>query len=232
MSQRFGNIIRVLGSQIPVRSGTNLYVGFEALQSCHGKPYEAFRRLAGGPKGSSGRRFSPSTVWKRAVECRFAEFEGGEGARSVPNPSSVPRAQSSLSSVQVGKLAPQPPSYSGSRPRSLNSVRRLVVASGASLDRPGIYAWKIEGGAVYVGKYTHGSRPLQEYEKNVRRLLAGEPYRPQKPDGFRRIHRALARALQEGRQIELHIVENCSPDLLNIRERFWISAISRGGLNG
>lgn len=95
----------------------------------------------------------------------------------------------------------------------------LDVVDGVDLNRPGIYQWEIAGSGRYIGKYTRSSRPLKEYERNVRRLLAGEAYRPAKPDGFRYIHRALAEAVGEGRSITLSILENVDPALLGARER-------------
>jgi len=114
----------------------------------------------------------------------------------------------------------------------LNDVRVLVVLNGATLDAPGIYTWSIEGVGVYVGKFTRKSRPLREYNKNVRNLLTGRSYRKGNPDGFRRIHRALADALQNGNQIFLHITENCDPAELNERERKAIEVLASGDLNG
>lgn len=51
-----------------------MYEGLLALRSCDGKPYQAFRDLAGGAKGSQHRRFSPSAVLKRAEQTSFARL--------------------------------------------------------------------------------------------------------------------------------------------------------------
>lgn len=114
----------------------------------------------------------------------------------------------------------------------LNDVRKLVVSKGATLDASGIYAWTIQGVGVYVGKYTRKSRPLSEYNRNVRNVLTGRPYRKNNPDGFRRIHLELAKAVEAGIAIELRIVENCHTDDLNDRERVIIRELASGGLNG
>lgn len=114
----------------------------------------------------------------------------------------------------------------------LNDFRTLVVAEGATLDTPGLYTWTIEGVGVYVGKFTRKSRPLREYNKNVRNLISGRPYRKGNVDGFRTIHRELAKALQSQIPIGLTIVENRSPSELNSRERDLIERLSSGGLNG
>ena len=115
--------------------------------------------------------------------------------------------------------------------KRLNEVRTLRIDNGVSLDRPGIYAWTIEDVGCYVGKYTRKSRPLREYDKNVHRLHSGIAYRPQKPDGFRSIHRALAEAVSAGRAIELRIVANTESGDLNELERHYIQILAWGDLN-
>ena len=99
------------------------------------------------------------------------------------------------------------------------------IETGGTCDRPGVYRWTIQGGGIYVGRFTHSSRPLKEYARNVDRLLNGKPYRPKKPDGFRRIHNALAQAVRDGRAITIEIVENVELEFLNGREKFWIAQI-------
>ncbi len=60
--------------------------------------------------------------------------------------------------------------------------------------------------------------------------MKGDPYRKGKPDGFRRIHRELFAAVKNGRQIELHIIENVGKERINARELELIAL--RGTLNG
>lgn len=232
MNAKFKMVIRILKSRIPVREGTKVYAGFETLRSCDGKTYAEFRSQAGGAKGSGARRFSPSTVWRLAEAEGFAVLENC----STPCVSKSPSTQRPCSSMETN---PKNDRHSSSEVRaqaalqnmSLNARRELIVAEGVDLSRPGIYAWEIQGTGLYVGKYTRKSRPLREYDKNVRRLLSGQPYRPQNPYGFRRIHHALAEALVTGRQITLHILENCASDELGIRERLLIKRLASGGLN-
>jgi len=69
----------------------------------------------------------------------------------------------------------------------------LVVLPGVDRNRPGLYEWIIEGVGSYIGKYTHFSRPYREYDRNVQKILTGRPYRPRKPEGFRRSIRSLRR---------------------------------------
>jgi hypothetical protein len=106
----------------------------------------------------------------------------------------------------------------------------VVIPEGVDLARPGIYEWRIQGSGSYIGRYTYSSRPFGEYEKNVLKMLNGRHYRPQKPDGFRRIHRELFKAHNELRDISLIILENCLAAELNERERYYRNL--RGNLNG
>src|SRR4051794_9145889 len=103
------------------------------------------------------------------------------------------------------------------------------VNPGVDVSLPGIYQWSIEGAGAYIGKYKKISRPLHHYRRNVDNLLNRKPYRKSNPDGFRRIHRELARAHQEGREITLVILENVGPAGLNRRERELIHEL--GSLN-
>ena len=104
-----------------------------------------------------------------------------------------------------------------------------TVLPGVDVERPGLYEWRIEGAGSYIGQYRWISRPRREYGLNVVRLLNDLPYRKRKPDGFRRIHRELVAALNEGRRIELLILENADKPAINDRERVLIA--ERGNLN-
>lgn len=91
--------------------------------------------------------------------------------------------------------------------------------------QPGIYRFTIDGEGVYIGRFTNARRPIREYRNNVRKLQERKPYRRRDPDGFRYIHIALFKAVQEGRRIKIEIVENVEAHLLNERERLWISKV-------
>ena len=85
----------------------------------------------------------------------------------------------------------------------------VFVSKGVDPNKPGIYIFFIEGGEVYVGKYEDPYRFKTTYPERVRRLIANEPYKESKPDGFRRIHRALAKAVEKGgKKISLMLIEN------------------------
>ena len=109
----------------------------------------------------------------------------------------------------------------------------LEIAPGVDCSKPGIYRWTIKGGVsdeVYIGKYKHFNRPKLDYGRNVTHLRNGQSYRKSNPDGFRKIHEALANAVQEGHQITLTILENPSRADINRRERELIQEY--GTLNG
>lgn len=91
---------------------------------------------------------------------------------------------------------------------------------------PGIYEWRVDGIAVYIGQYTRVTRPRLEYTRNVHKLLNGLPYRKSKPDQFRAIHHELAGAVRTSRKITLTLLENV-PDksLRNQREAILIRVL-------
>ena len=97
--------------------------------------------------------------------------------------------------------------------------------TGGVTSLPGIYRFIIDESWTYIGRFTHASRPLEEYVKNVKKLMEGRPYRPQNPEGFRAVHKALFWAVTEQRSITLEIVENARTEELNERERYWISKV-------
>ena len=64
----------------------------------------------------------------------------------------------------------------------------------------------------YVGKAKAGaSRPLKHYRRNVANMLLGKPYRKKNPDGYRRIHRALAEAELKNHRVTLQFLRNVRP---------------------
>ncbi|MEK6290628.1 MAG: hypothetical protein V4793_04410 [Paraburkholderia tropica] len=109
-----------------------------------------------------------------------------------------------------------------------------VIRDGVDDAKPLLYQWEIHDSrtgellAVYIGKAARGSRrPLRHYERNVRRLIAGMAYRKGNPDGFRRVHRALAEAVSAGNRITLTLLRNVGPDEdINEAERRAIRASS------
>lgn len=95
---------------------------------------------------------------------------------------------------------------------------------------PLIYIWRV-GDDVYVGKSINGvGRAVREYTNNIRKLLAGEPYRKGKPDKWRKVHRRLAEAARSGECITLELIAS-SHDTLIADERRLIVEL-RATLNG
>jgi hypothetical protein len=67
----------------------------------------------------------------------------------------------------------------------------LFVAGTVDPARPLIYAWRVAGELVYVGKAKDGEhRPRTGYRRTIVNLLDGKPYRKGNPDKYRHIHRA------------------------------------------
>ena len=85
---------------------------------------------------------------------------------------------------------------------------REIVVLGVDPDLPGLYEWRIEGVACYIGQYTLARRPRRHYVQNVERRLADQPYRKGKPGASRRIHHELAAATKAGHAITLTFLEN------------------------
>lgn len=77
-----------------------------------------------------------------------------------------------------------------------------------------IYMWEIHDEddtltGRYVGKAKGGSkRPRRHYKRNVRRLLQNRPYRKSNPEGYRKVHRHLAKADRLGHKITLSFLCN------------------------
>lgn len=108
-----------------------------------------------------------------------------------------------------------------------------TTAANVDCSLPGIYEWRIEEIGVYIGQYTSVTRPRRAYEVSVSRIQNGKPYRKGNPTGFRQIHRALEKAVQDGRRITLTIVENQIDKIeRNRRERELIAERRRESLQG
>ncbi len=104
--------------------------------------------------------------------------------------------------------------------------------------RPLIYMWEIHDGdrliGRYIGKSKNGStRPVFEYRNNVRKLRAGLPYRKSNPNGYRRVHRAMAAALERGFRLSLTFLCNV-PDGESVKlwERRYIHLHDSSGRDG
>lgn len=115
----------------------------------------------------------------------------------------------------------------------------LLVTNGTDEARPLLYLWEIHDAQTgelrgrYVGKALRGSgRPRSHYARNVRRLLERLPYRRGNPEGFRKVHRALAEAVLKGDRITLTLLRNVeSHEDINEAERSAIRSL-KCTLNG
>ena len=94
-----------------------------------------------------------------------------------------------------------------------------IIENGVLVDLPLIYAWRVGGELVYVGKANGARRPLNDYPNDVRKLLAGEPYRKNKPNEFRRIHRVLANAVIRRLPIQLEYLCNTTATQISADKR-------------
>lgn len=97
---------------------------------------------------------------------------------------------------------------------------------GVDESKPLLYLWEItspEGEVLYryVGKSKNGAhRPRTHYSRNVANLLAGRPYRKNKPEEFREVHRQLGNAVARNLRITLVLLCNVDPsDSIYLRER-------------
>lgn len=104
------------------------------------------------------------------------------------------------------------------------------ISERIDLAQPGIYEWRIYGVGSYIGKSRRLESRLREYPNNLRKMLAGLPYRAGNPEGYRHVHHALRAAILGRQAITLTVLENCEVADLNGRERHWIEL--RGTLNG
>jgi hypothetical protein len=120
-----------------------------------------------------------------------------------------------------------------------NQGLEFVIITTSSIDprQAMIYMWEIissEDDSVlgrYIGKSSRGeTRPLTHYARNVANLLAGKPYRKNNPEGYRRIHHALAEATACGHKVRLIYLENVGNEQnINEVERQFITKIGTTG---
>lgn len=96
-------------------------------------------------------------------------------------------------------------------------MRYVELPHRLRVDLPLIYMWEIrasDGSLLgrYVGKAKGGvKRPRTHYSRNVASILAGKPYRKSNPNGYRRVHLALAEAERQGLCITLQFLCNVLP---------------------
>jgi hypothetical protein len=195
--------INILRGELPENLPPKIRAGYIALTGFGGSTYREFRQTVGPHYTPDERPYSPSKVIKHAIEHGYANL--GSEPKPEPEPNNI-TLNGPLDGVSV------------------------FVMEGVDPERSGIYIFVIDGLGTYVGKYTRPSRYRIEYSKNVRRILNNEPYRPNNPDGFRHVHRILAKAVREGKATSLILFENWEDEREGRdRESFLIQAI--GTLN-
>jgi hypothetical protein len=95
----------------------------------------------------------------------------------------------------------------------------MFKADGIDRSKPLLYEWSIESVGFYIGQTIQVTRRIVEYEQNLQNFLAGRPYRKNNRDGFRCIHRALAKAIEEDKKIYFTLLENESDTFTRNRRK-------------
>lgn len=94
----------------------------------------------------------------------------------------------------------------------------LIIEDGVDRNKPLIYKWEILGLngnilGIYIGKATRGARRrIRRYVARVRQIRENKPYSKEDPNGFRKVHRALAKADALGHRIKLFLVCNAADE--------------------
>jgi len=117
--------------------------------------------------------------------------------------------------------------------------------NGVNTNQPLVYFIRIKSPNHeyrYVGKSSSAGRLLSAYHRNIERILAGETKRPRfKKNGerqsegnlrYRRVHLALARAVEEGWLIEHYPLANADKAFLNATEKYWMKKMDCNLNNG
>ena len=104
----------------------------------------------------------------------------------------------------------------------------VSIPTGVDTDAPGILAIEVDDIGTYVVSSNKIGRRMREYEIVVRRLAAGDPYKPQQPE-YREIHHILHEAVTFGRPVACVALENCDEADLGKRRAYWTRM--RGTLN-
>ncbi|MFT4055448.1 MAG: hypothetical protein QM681_13155 [Novosphingobium sp.] len=104
-----------------------------------------------------------------------------------------------------------------------NDWWRLIDNPTTDQSLPGIYEWRIADRAIYIGKSKRLPKRIREYPNNVRKMLAGLPYRKGKQVAYRVVHHALKSAYDEQAVVTVTILQNCDLSELNELERRWIA---------
>lgn len=107
-----------------------------------------------------------------------------------------------------------------------NNMQYCAFDNGVNVSAPLIYMWEIHDlqeklVGRYIGKANGGSkRPTQHYSRNVNKLHAKKPYK--KGKNYRRVHYALANAVEAGYRISLTYLCNvpADQDIFKVESRY------------
>jgi hypothetical protein len=91
--------------------------------------------------------------------------------------------------------------------------------NGVDPDSPLLYRITIGGNLSYVGCANSARRPQKAYKRNLQRMIDGQPYRKNKPDGFRLVHRRMFEAIQRGEDVVIDLIRNVAKNDKFIEER-------------
>ena|ERR1700677_1809584 len=100
---------------------------------------------------------------------------------------------------------------------------RMPPDDGIDINSAGIYEWRIDGIGVYVGQARMLASRIRAYPNNVRKILDGRPWRKNSKRPFRNVHHRLQDAHEARTLVTVSVLENCAPESLNERERYWIA---------
>lgn len=101
-----------------------------------------------------------------------------------------------------------------------------VIAGAPSLGGAGIFAWIMHGRVQFVGKSVRLEDRLTDYEMNLKLIAQNRPYKPDNPDGFRNIHRALYKESDAQTPAVFVVLETCDEVALTERRRYWIGLLN------
>jgi len=82
--------------------------------------------------------------------------------------------------------------------------------NGVNPDLPLLYRILIRNSLCYIGCANSARRPQSAYGRNLQRMINGTPYRKNKPEGFRLIHKRMLEAVQSGEEIVIELIRNVS----------------------
>ncbi len=91
--------------------------------------------------------------------------------------------------------------------------------NGVDPNSPLLYRILIKNRICYIGCANTARRPQKAYSRNVRRMIEGQPYRNNNPDGFRLIHKRICEAVQSGENVSIELIRNVSSENKFAEER-------------